>query len=227
MNGPNAGRKAYDMLIQAETGLATNCSCRSNRRDGVEEGAADVAAPSARWPERARLPVSEIGERRVVSRRGKGRIVELVAAHERARGSDRTVAEKPRLAIAEMKLVPGKARRMAKQPGHGVARAACILQALAEHDEAAALAVYRARACKLRQPGAKARGRRQRPGVELRIAAGQPAAIAVFGRRLVGERRERDDLRAGRPPALDDVGIDEGEGRVAGEGNAFARRPQR
>ena len=84
-----------------------------------------------------------------------------------------------------------------------------------------------ARLRKARQPRAKARGRGKRAGMEFRIAAGKPAAVAALRRRLVGERREGDDLRAGRSPALDDVGIDEGKGRVAGERNASPGRPQR
>ena len=52
-------------------------------------------------------------------------------------------------------------------------------------------------------------------GMQFRIAAGKPAAVAAFRRRLVGEWRERHDFRAGMPPAVEDVRIDEGEGRVA------------
>ena len=62
--------------------------------------------------------------------------------------------------------------------------------------------------------------------MKLGIAAGQPAAVAVFGRRLVGERREGDDLRPGPPPAGENMRIDEGERGVGSERDPAARRRQ-
>ena len=63
-------------------------------------------------------------------------------------------------------------------------------------------------------------------GMQLRIAAGQPATVAALRWCLVGERREGHDLGAGPPPAGEDVRIDEGEGRVGGERDALAGRRQ-
>ena len=80
---------------------------------------------------------------------------------------------------------------MAEQSGHGVALAGGILEALAEHHVAAALAMHRAGLGEAPQPRRKSPRGRERIGVQLRIAAGQPAAIGTLGRRLVGERRER------------------------------------
>jgi hypothetical protein len=64
----------------------------------------------------------------------------------------------------------------------------------------------------------------ERAGVQLRIAAGQPAAIGALRRLLVGQRRERKNLRAGRAPRLDKMRVDEAEGTIIGERNALARR---
>ena len=55
------------------------------------------------------------------------------------------------------------------------------------------------------------------------IAARQPAGVAVGGRRLVGERREGDDLGPGAPPAADEMRIDERKGLVARERDPLAR----
>ena len=62
--------------------------------------------------------------------------------------------------------------------------------------------------------------------MQLGIAAGEPAAVAILRRRFVGERREGDDRRAGMAPAGEDVRVDEGEGVVAGERDAVSRRRQ-
>ena len=86
----------------------------------------------------------------------------------------------------------GEARRMTEKSCHGVAGAVGVLKALAEHHVATAFAVHRARSGKLRKPRAKARRSRKRARVKLRIAAGQPAAIAALRWRLVRERREGD-----------------------------------
>jgi hypothetical protein len=54
------------------------------------------------------------------------------------------------------------------------------------------------------------------------LAAGQPAGVAAWGGRLVGERGERNDIGAGLSPALQQVGVDETESGVRGEGDALA-----
>ena len=59
------------------------------------------------------------------------------------------------------------------------------------------------------------------------IAARKPAQVAVLRRRLVGERREGDDLGPGRPPAFHEMRVDERERRVARERDALPRRPKR
>src|SRR4030088_2986540 len=86
-----------------------------------------------------------------------------------------------------------------------------------QHNVAATFAMDRARHCELREPRAKALRCSQRARVQLRIAAGQPATVAALGGRLVGERRERNDVRAGAPPTVENVRVDEGEGRVGCE----------
>ena len=68
--------------------------------------------------------------------------------------------------------------------------------------------------------------RGKRIGVQFRIAAGQPATIGAFGGRLVGQRRERNDLRAGATPGFDQMRIDEAEGPVLRQRNALAGRRQ-
>ena len=71
--------------------------------------------------------------------------MELVAAQRAPGAPERAIMQEPRLAVAEMQPARGEARRMAEQPGHGVARAVGIDHGLAEHHVAAALAVHRAR----------------------------------------------------------------------------------
>ena len=85
--------------------------------------------------------------------------------------------------------------------------------------------MHRARLGETTQAFAKSRRRRKPPGVQFRIAARKPADVAVRRRRLVGERREWNDLGPGRPPALHEMRIDEREGRVARERDALSRRP--
>ena len=100
-----------------------------------------------------------------------------------------------------------------------------ILQALAQHHVAAALAVHRPRlARKSRRPSRKRRACGEAPGMELGVAAGQPAGVAIGRRRLVGERRERHEFGPRRPPARRHVRIQEREGRIRRDGDALARR---
>src|SRR5712692_698907 len=126
-----------------------------------------------------------------------------------------------------MQLALGEARRMAEQSGHGVADAVRVFEAFTEHHVATALAVNLAGLGKLREPSTKMLRSRKRSRVQLRIAAGQPTAIAVLRWRLVGERRERDDLRSGSPPSVEDMGINKREGRVGRERDALAGRRYR
>jgi hypothetical protein len=68
-------------------------------------------------------------------------------------------------------------------------------------------------ACQRAQPLVETTRRRQCSGVKLGIAAGQPDRIGAGIGCLVGKRRKGQDLRTGRAPAIEQVGIDEGEGR--------------
>ena len=62
--------------------------------------------------------------------------------------------------------------------------------------------------------------------MQLRIAAGKPAGAAVVGRRFVRDWGERLDLGPSRPPAGQDVRIDERERRIGCERDALRRRGQ-
>ena len=65
------------------------------------------------------------------------------------------------------------------------------------------------------------------PRMKLGIAAREPARVAVLRRRLVGKRRERHDLSACSPPAVEHVRVDEGEGVIACKGDARSGWRQR
>ena len=153
--------------------------------------------------------------------------MKFMTANERAATAERSVGEKPRGAVAEMKLSSGKARRVPEQTGHRVALSGSVLEALAEHHVAAAFAVDRTCFGEPPQSRCKCQRGREHIRVQFRIAAGQPAAIGVFRRRLVGERRERQNFGTGVAPGIDDVRIDETEGAIAGERDALAWRWQR
>ena len=63
--------------------------------------------------------------------------------------------------------------------------------------------------------------------MQLGIAARQIDRVRLLVRRLVGERREGGHCGAGGAPAVSDVRVGEGEGEVAGDGDALAERRQR
>ena len=100
-------------------------------------------------------------------------------------------------------------------------------QAFAQRHIAAALAVNGLRRREQPQAVEEAARAGEAAGMQFGIASRQPAGVAVGGRRLVGQRREGDDLRPGRPPAADEMRIDEGKGLVARQRDPLARRPQR
>ena len=152
--------------------------------------------------------------------------MEFVTAEPRAGDTERAVLEQSRGAIAEMQTALGEARRMGEQANHGVTRAVGIDQPLPKHHVAAALAVHRPACGELREPCLEAPGVGERAGMQLGIAAGEPAGIAILRRRLIGERREGDDLGAGAAPAAQHMRIHEGEGGVGGERDALTRRRQ-
>ena len=153
--------------------------------------------------------------------------MEFVPSNDGAGRPERAVKAQPRPAIAEVEFSRLKACCMAEKPEHGVANARSIDQAVAQHHVAAAFAMHRAGLGKAHHAGAKARRGRKCPGMKFRIAAGQPARIAIGGRWFVGQRREGVDFGAGAMPAGQHMRIDEAEGGVGGKRDALAGRSQR
>jgi hypothetical protein len=81
-------------------------------RDGVKKRAGDQAAPASGFSDRPSLRIGDVDEWIVAALVGDRRVVEFMAAHEVARGTQRVIAEEPRLTVAEMQLAFGKARRV-------------------------------------------------------------------------------------------------------------------
>src|ERR1700749_4691529 len=71
---------------------------------------------------------------------------------------------------------------------------------------------------------AEFRCRGQRAGMQLRIATRQPAGVTACVWSLVSKRRERHDLGAGAPPAIDEMRIDEAECLITRERDALTGR---
>ena len=150
-----------------------------------------------------------------------------MAAERRACRPERAVGGKARLAIAERHAPPGEARFDAEQARHPVRGARGVDEARAQRHVAAALAMHRPRPGEAPQTLTEA-GRRGEPtGMQLGIAAGQPAGIAVIRRRLVGERREGDNLRARGAPAANEMRVDEGKSLVPCERDPLPGRLER
>ena len=153
-------------------------------------------------------------------------VMEFVAADDGAAAAENSVGEKPRSAIAEMQLALGEARRSGR-----------AIRSWRGADRPCPRC-FRPKPCSRRTRHAPDASRRnaatprkisrsgERLGVQFRIAARQPAAVGVFRRRLVGERREWQNLGAGITPSVDRMWIDEAEGAVAGERDALAGRRQ-
>lgn len=78
----------------------------------MKECAGDIAASRACLAERTTLTIDKIDEPFVVSSSRQRGVMELVTAQDRARRTNRTVAEKARLAVAQVQLASGKARCM-------------------------------------------------------------------------------------------------------------------
>src|SRR5262245_62313376 len=114
--------------------------------------------------------------------------MKLVSAHDGAHGPNGTARAQACLTVSKMELAFGKARGVREQTAHRVARTIRVLDPLAQHHVAAALAVHRPRLREARKPLPEALRRGKRAGMELRITAGQPADVAALGRRLIGER---------------------------------------
>src|SRR5262245_28901147 len=99
-----------------------------------------------------------------------------------------------------------------------------VLDPLSQHHVAAALTVNgNGSLSQGPETALKTMRRRQRCGMELRIAAGQPYRIRARIRRLVGERREGENLGAGFTPAIEQMRIEKGEGAIVRDRNALAR----
>src|SRR5262249_1439480 len=133
--------------------------------------------------------------------------MKFVPAQARAGGADRAIDEELRLAITKMELALREARGVAEQASHGVANAFGVLEHLAEDHVAAALPVHRTRGGEARESFAEFVRGSELLRVKLGIAAGEPAGVAVLGRRLVGKRRERHDLCAGALPAVENMRV--------------------
>jgi hypothetical protein len=77
---------------------------------------------------------------------------------------------------------------MTEQPGHLMADTMLILEAFTEHHVTAALAMDRPRFGKSPKAIQEAAGRGQPAGMEFRVAAGQPAHVAMIRWRFVPQR---------------------------------------
>ena len=60
--------------------------------------------------------------------------------------------------------------------------------------------------------------------MQFRIASWQEYRVAIHSWWLVGERREEGELGALGAPVGEEVGVDEAEGVVRGDGDALAER---
>src|SRR5690606_25572884 len=126
--------------VVATARLAGNRRTSSALRDGVEEGAGDVATPRAGRVEAAAFAVEQVGQGGVAAAFDEAGIVELVAVYRCAGRAERAIGAKPRLSVAEIDAPRREARDMAEKPGHAVGAALAVDQRLAQHHEAAALA---------------------------------------------------------------------------------------
>ena len=190
----------------------------------MKERAGDPAPSRARGRFRRAVDVANKSEGVVAAGRNDGRIVELVATQETPLSPSAQFEAIPRLAIAERHPAlletglapagpPSDARRQRRRRGS------------AQRHIAPTFAMHRARLCEMAQTLAKARRRREPPGVQFRIAARKPAQIAIGRGRQVGERREKDDLGPCRPPSLHEMRVDERERRVVRKRDPLRRRP--
>ncbi len=173
-------------------------------------------------PELAAVAVREHGERRVRAGFGDRRVVELVSAQPRAGASERPVRKQQRGSVAERHAPLREARDVVQQPEHSVRGAVRRDQRAAENHMATALAMHRAALGEAAHALEKPRRGGERWGVQFRVAARQPAGIAIVRGSLVGQRRERVDRGTRPPPPRQQVRIDEAEGCVLGERDALS-----
>ncbi len=171
----------------------------SSARDDVEEElplTRPLRPPAG--PSGLPSPSAEIAERRVSAGVGKRRVVDIRGRAARLRP---TRSGNPHAAPlpgsrdgggGERSLSCDRAARpCGDRPGPRP-------QALAEHHEAAALAMHRPVLGEAGEPGPESPGSREAARMQLGVAAREPAGIAVGRRRLVGQRRERRRFRRRR-----------------------------
>src|ERR1700722_5137191 len=97
----------------------------------MKERARDQASSRACGRRRRTVDVANKGEGVVAVRRDDGRVVELMAAQDRARGSKRAVRRDAGLAIAERHAALFKTGFDAKQAGHRMGGARGVDKGLA------------------------------------------------------------------------------------------------
>jgi hypothetical protein len=97
-----------------------------------------------------------------------------------------------------MHLPLGKAGFETEQACHRVARSFLVDESCAQHHIAPAFAMHGARFGEGTQAILEVVVRRKPARMQFRIAARQPGNIGAVVRPLIGQRRERHDLGAGR-----------------------------
>ena len=107
-----------------------------------------------------------------------------------------------------------------------MARATFIDQPLAQHHVAAAFPMNGPGFGEGGKPTLECRCGSKRARMKFGIASRQPARIATLVRPFIRERREGKQLDASRPPVRNEMGIEEGEGRILCHRDAIARRRQ-
>ena len=180
----------------------------------MKERAGDMPAPAARIAERLPLRIGEIKKPFIGAPRNQRRVVEFMPAYGAACSPERAVGKKPCFPVAQAQFALGETRRVSKQASHGMALSLGVLQAFPQHHVAAAFAVDRAGRAESPQAIVETKGVCKLAGMKLWIAAGKPAGIALIWGWLVGQRRERNDLGTGAPPALAKMRIHEREGCI-------------
>jgi len=134
---------------------------------------------------------------------------------------------KARLPVAEMQLAFRKTKGRAKQARHAMGMACLIGQALPQNHIAAAFAMRGLRLREAAQAFEETFRRRDPSCVKLGIASRKPKKIAIFRRRLIGERRRENDVRSRPSPARQNMRIEKGKRRIPRNRDALRRRRSR
>src|SRR5258707_8693226 len=195
------------------------CNC-------MKERAGDMPSPASGIVERFSLRVGELKKSLIGTPRNERRIMEFMPAYGAAGSPEGTVGEKLCFPIAEVQLARREAGRMPQQAGHGMAHPLRVLESFTEHHVAAAFAMHRAGLAKSPETALETMGVCQPARVKLRIAAGEPAGVAVIGGWLIRQRRERNDLGAAAPPAVTKMRIHERKCRIHRDRDALSGRRQ-